>query len=309
MLKTKLAITLPSSDDEFTQMMETVDEALRNGGVQIAARSLEACRIVSWSLGLGLSLFPPKRAPSPGVFVDADLVLRIMAWIDARYGRRQIVDFGPGLVAIALRGDLWSVRLPRQFGTAFFFASRTERSTTPDYYLPRRELPRLNVLDQVLELPEGLRSVLSDSELAEFLQRFMAAFKAMSALENVVDRPMVFEARGDLGAAHQFLMSRPQQLGQARYSAMQASEKLIKCCIDARGENFKRIHSISKLHDAAVRLGLSPIDPTWIAAIECTADPRYGQEKSTADQAYRAYWLSLMTCGHVAEQVGPRQNP
>jgi hypothetical protein len=308
MLKVKLPLTLPSSEDEFISMMETVDEALRAGGVQISARSMEACRIISWSLGLGLSLFQPKGIPRPGVFVGDDLTLRITAWIDARYGQRQAMDFGPGLVAIPLRGDLWSVRLPRVFGTAVFFASRTERSTTPEYYLPRRESPKLNVLEQVLELPQGLRSALSDGELAEFLRRFMEGFTAMSAVETVGDRPMVFEARGDLSAAFEFLVSRPQQLGQARYSAMQAAEKLIKSFIDARGENFKRIHSISKLNNAAVRLGLSPIDPTWIAAIECTADPRYGQEKSTPDQAYRAYWLSLITCGQIAKCIGVPQN-
>jgi hypothetical protein len=308
MLQEKLALTLPTSEAEFLQMMETVDEALRRDGVQIAARSMEACRIISWSLGLGLSLFPTKRPPRPDVFVGDDLTLRIIAWIDARYGKRQVVDFGPGLVAIPIRGDLWSVRLPRQMGTAIFFASRTEQSTTPDYYLRRREPPKLNVLDQVLELPEGLRAVLSDDELAAFSKRFMEAFAAMSDLEAVVARPMVFEARGDINAAYQFLISRPPQLGQARYSAMQASEKLIKCFVASRGKDFKRIHLISKLHDTAVKLGLTPIDPTWIAALHCTAGARYGEEKSTPDQAYRAYWASLMTCGRVAEQV-PAQNP
>jgi|ERR1700722_969467 len=303
MLKTKLSLALPTSEDEFIQMMETVDGALRAEGVQIPARSLEACRIISWSLGLGLSLFPPKRLPRPGVFVGDDLTLRVIDWIDARYGQRQAIDFGPGLVALPLRGDLWSVRLPRRFGTVVFFASRTERSTTPEYYLPRREPPRLNILEQVLELPEGLRIALSDSELADFLRRFMEAFAAMSDLEVVVDRPMVFEARGDINAAYQFLFSWPQQFGQARYSAMQASEKLLKCFIDSRGEEFKRIHLIAELHGTAVSLGLTPLDPNWTTALHCTAGARYGKEKSTPDQAYRAYWSSLMTCGHVAKHI------
>jgi hypothetical protein len=213
-LKKKLPLALPTNEDEFSQMMELVDERLRLAGVQIPARSMEGWRVVSWSLGLGLSLFPSQTLPRPGVFVGDDLTLRILQWFKSRYGQREAVDFGLGLVAIPIRDDLWSVRMPRGWGTVNYFASRTEPSTTPDYYLPRRIPPRTNVLDQVLDLPNGLRHALRDDELADFFSRFMSAFDAMSRLESVAGLPMIFEAQGDLGAAFRFLMSRPHTLGK-----------------------------------------------------------------------------------------------
>jgi hypothetical protein len=164
-------------------------------------------------------------------------------------------------------------------------------------------------LDQVLELPDGLRHALLDDELAGFLDRFMSAFDAMSRLEAVTSLPMILEARGDLNTAFQSLMSRPPQLGQARYAAMQASEKVLKCFIDSRGAQFERMHLIAKLHETSVRLGLIPIDLAWIAEVECSAGARYGEEKSAPEQAYRAYWLSLMTCRHVAKQILQTRKP
>jgi hypothetical protein len=90
---------------------------------------------------------------------------------------------------------------------------------------------------------------------------------------------------------------------------MQASEKVLKCFIHSRGEKFRRIHLIAELHQAAIQLGLTPIDLSRIAELECSANARYGQESSLPDQAYRAYWLSLMTCGEVAKQLSHPENP
>jgi hypothetical protein len=309
----------PTSEAEFVALMETIDARLQAEGVAITNRELLGVGRICELLALELRITYPARAPRDGVYEGDDLAMRASHWFRARYGDRLLVDASPGRVAVLLRGDVWVFRLPRirGGGRVRFFASRTEASTLPDKPEvvragdPRRERrppAGYNVLDALAGLSDGLRRDLTDDELRALHFAFMTGIGAYEAMWDVRDARFVPEALADheQAVAHLAAGARAHG-GQARWAALQATEKMYKAYLQAMGAPIPLVHDIAKLSVAARKTGLPEADPHFVAAVQCSPGVRYGGLPVRIDEAVAAHHAALDLSWYLAEALKERR--
>ena len=208
-------------------MMEVIDRALRMHGVSVWMLPLRACCLVAHRHGDMGMLNPDRREPRDGVYTDGDLILRMSAWYTARYGKRLTVDFISGHVALLIRRESWVARVPRIWGGADIFISSTERTMhLPGPWITAKPA-RVNVLDQIVDLPDGLRSSLKAIELKQLLETYVLARNALCALDAIAQRVPPVKEVLDLNAAVHHMTGSSPHYGQVRWSALQGLEKTL----------------------------------------------------------------------------------
>jgi hypothetical protein len=297
-------LTLPTHEAEFLAFMEAVDQHLQSLNVPITGRPMRGWLTISHSLGLGLSLFPrEKREPRPGCYTGDDLVIRIFRWFEARYGERLNIYFGPGRCVLLIRGDPWIVALPRIWGRCIFFASPSVPSSDIRDDLRLRRVPRLNVLDLIEELPDGMKMNLTQQELRDVLNRVRLALPCFTALAAVRTEPLVDQAMADFDAFVTHSTASPPALGLARWSSLQSVEKTLKAFVRIKGGSFNKVHDLLGLHEQACACGLPPLPHEWLRAASCRASVRYGEEPTTLGDAMAAHWAAIPACGRVARAL------
>ena len=191
-------------------------------------RPLDACCLLARRHNDIAMLNPDRHQPKDGVFTGGDLILRVNAWYNDRYGKLLTAPFAPDRIALLIRGQPWIAEVPNIMDTAAIFISSADRSVRPQPQIwPTNQQPRINVLDQILDLPEGLRHALKPVELAHLLKAFLLGFESFRALHLLTKRLLsAREVLADLDGAVHYLTHTSPHHGQVRWSALQALEKL-----------------------------------------------------------------------------------
>jgi hypothetical protein len=306
----------PASEAEFVALMEAVDSRLQAENVPIPARELAGIRQLCQILALELRITYPDREPRDGVYEGDDLAMRATRWFRARYGDRLNVDYSPGRMVVLLRGDVWVFILPRILGggRVVFFASRTEPTTLPakaELIRPEdtRQRPpsRYNILDALVGLSDELRQALTDDELRALHFAFMTGLGAYEAMRKVRDMRFVPEALADHAQTVASLTANAHaHPGQARWSALQATEKMYKAYLKATGAEVPPVHNLSRLSAVAAERGLVEADPYLVAAVQCTAGVRYGDVPVSIPEAIAAHHAALDLSWYIAEALRDR---
>jgi hypothetical protein len=293
----RMELVQPRTDAEFEAMMFQVDERLRQCDVPIPARAMEGWRVVGWSLGLSLSLGAKQiRATDEAPFTGSDLTRRIFNWFETQYGKRLSVRLGPGRIFVLLAGDPWVVHLPFARGQGTFFVSLSEKSS-PDF---SNQPFHLNVLDLVEDLPSGLAARVSPIDLENLLRHTVASWRTFELLRSLSADDLVHNAIANFDAVVHHVMARPPNFGEARWAALQASEKLVKAAVQSRRGKFPFTHDLATLNKLLPANGLPPLDLNQVGSIQCEAAVRYDRS-STLIQAYSAFLASISLCGGLAE--------
>lgn len=145
---------------------------MRAQKIPIAGRELKAASLASERLGTALPIAPlPDRKPIEGVYVGEDLSLHIRAWIQAKYGEKLKVNWGPGTVPVLVDGDLYAMSLPLLFGRVRIVAHPATHHKNFDKHAA---LP--TTVCNVLDFIEGLTTVVSASLSQEALTSIMKLF-------------------------------------------------------------------------------------------------------------------------------------
>ncbi len=287
-------------------MMGVVDRHLRESKVPPHARPIQGWLEVSSSLRLGLRMSPNQnRDPVMGHYNGDDLTIRIFRWFDRQYGDKLSISFGPGRVFMLLRHDPWLIELPRIFGTVHLFTSATEPSSKPEVYLRNREIPRVNVVELVEGMTDGIKASLQPEELQAIYVHVVLGLQAMSSLEAIVHvSSMAHEAQSDIEAAVRHAMSQSPHYGQCKWSCLQAAEKILKIFLESRQKSFPKHHRLHELAALAEAAGLTAFDHRPLDAIQCLPGIRYGEEEPTTPyQALAAHVACLEIVRHVAGSV------
>ena len=299
----------PTTEAEFLVLMEEVDERLRKKGVRIPGRVVAGVGELSELLKVELQLTTSGREPIEGSYEGDNLVIRADQWFQARYGDRLLADFSPGRVAALLRGDVWEIKLPKIWGRVRFIASRTQASTTSSKPTlvrkgerPKGPPPLYNVLESIVALPDGLRQSLTDTELQSLLDVFLLALPAYDAMRAVRDARFVPEALTDHEQTVRHLSGKLAHPGQARWSALQATEKMYKSYLDEVKVPFKKVHNLTELSALTVTAGLDEADKHLIATVQCSAGVRYGEEAASVEEAVAAHHAALDLSWYLACQ-------
>lgn len=310
----------PSTEAEFVALMEAVDARLQADGVAITGRELVGIRQICLMLAAGLNLTVPPREPREGVYEGDDLVIRALRWLRGRYGDRLAVDWTLGRVVVLLRGDVWVFALPRIYGggRVDFVASRsTDARTLPttsevisaaDLRRERRPPSIYNVLDALVGLSDDLRRSLTDDELRSLHYAFLTGLNAYEAMREVRAARFVAEALADHQQTVAHLTAGPgAHAGQARWAALQATEKMYKAYLTAVDAGVPWTHDISKLSAAATKAGLAAADQHFIAAVQCDAGVRYGDAAVPVAEAVAAHHAALDLSWYLAEAIKERR--
>ncbi len=234
----------------------------------------------------------------------------VLAWFRVRYGDRLKTDLSPGAFVWLLRGDPWKVRLPYIVGDVHLvcvpdlkaFAEPPKRWTNPDPVI-------LNVLSCVEDLPASVAAVLAEEERQDLLRFFPIAYRTRSDLLGISDPSLVPKAREDLAAAVMHLMSGEPGYGMARWASLQAVEKLMKAMLHATGLKSKRTHDLMGLATIIKDRGIADPDRSLLAAVQCTASVRYGEERVPLSDAIHAHHASIELCRMFAAHLHLRFHP
>ena len=165
-----------------------------------------------------------------------------------------------------------------------------------------------------MDFPPELVKKLTDQEAYGFITTWRNGWEALLWMDSVHRRhELVRLALIDLDTAVQHLSNERGDRGLARWSSLQAVEKMLKGYIALRNATFKRSHDPGRLTDQAEGLGLPSIARPWLAMVQCSAGARYGTEQSTLESAVTAQQAALGISAHVARSIrktlsAPRTN-
>lgn len=278
----------PERGPKFEATMAQIDFKLTNEGVDIPTRPMLAVREVSMAYNLSMPL-GGDTARLPAEFREnAALSEAINQWYKDNYGDRLKEDPCPGRMVILLDGDLYVLRVPRIFGTVNFVLTRQ--------WLANPDIGRGPATCNITQLVDGMTAAkagrLSDVALDTIGAAFEIAVPAAFTLEST-GHSLMFIARGDVEAAVNALMARGGRYGESKWASLQAAEKVLKAAIDLAGAKYGRTHELAGLCQILADTGLNLNADAQVAAIQCKAGIRYGEETCTRDEALAAHRASL----------------
>ena len=217
-------------------------------------------------------------------------------WFRKRYESKLEEYWGPGCIAILLRGDIWTIRYPfilaAETGADLIFhtGSAADLSSVKKQ---QAEHLAVNICEAVEGLPAALASALTTPEQQLLLEDFMRGWKALMELESHSAERLMRSAAGSLADAVFNLTSEAPNWGFSKWASLQVVEKALKGYLERKGAGFDRIHDLGKLAAAATTAGLPGLSPNLLAAVQCPAGVRYGEITVSRDEALAAHRASL----------------
>lgn len=293
----------PANEAEFEELMASIDAEMAKEQVPIPGRALGAARLLAMRTGLDV-LYPlPKRLPAPEVYDGIDLAIRTRQWFNERYGEKLKIDFSLGRVAVNVRGDAWFLKIPFLAGSFYLTADPGRRLPKRTISLASSEPDTINILECVEKLPDALARDLSEEEKAVLVTVFRTAAEAFSQVADRFRHQYVAEVRTDLASAADHLVSQYGHTGQSKWSSLQAVEKMFKAYIRHKNGTIKQTHNLTQLAADAGALGLPPVPPALIAAVQTQASARYGDLAVSLEDAVAANHAAIEICGMIAASM------
>lgn len=295
---------LPTTDEEFFRLMELFDGKFRDEEVPISHRASEAVSYYSKLFQLEIRSAPDSYVPVLRSYVGTDAYARIHRWFKDRYGDRQKISWGPGDIALVIRGDAWRMSLPLVLGQVQFVLDRDllrYARDTKDRL--SGTVPTANVLSFIKDLPQGFSSQLSDEECVSIFDSFIRSMECLNSIQAMIDSPYVPEAISDIQASVMHIFSKRPHYGQSKWSSAQAAEKFLKSLLKIKSSEVPHTHNIARLAQLAKQLGAAPLGAELIDCLQTASATRYGEQSVSIEDAVLAHYASLVVGEYVAEQL------
>lgn len=257
-------INILQDSQAFEKLMQEIDAELKANDVPIQGRFLAGLTAITKKFKCGLSW-------------ESEEAQIINNWFVQTYGDKLKINWDVGKTIIQIKGDIYSVKLPRVFGQV-----------------------KVNTLEWIEKATPKLLRSLSDAELNIIGNQIFSHFNAYTKMEKMPRENII-----DLDTSVSHLINQNPQYGLSRWASLQASEKTLKDYIKKKGGVFpkggKDGHDISKLTMIAEQHGLPAVSKTLISSVQCPASVRYSETPSSKQEAIDAYLASVSVCAHVAE--------
>lgn len=286
----------PTTAEEFDAMMVSLDRHLASEGRAPSQRGLKAALVVSSTLGLSGTPILGGRSGRGAPFSPVDLLARVHDWYVDTYAEKANIDFSPGSVVMQLHGNLWRLKMPWIMGSAQAFIDRDLSNQGNRLSKPGSPPVSLNVLRSVEGITQPYASRLTNEDLRHVMETFAHGFLAVAWLDNLKGNDLFNEARVDYRHSVEALL-RGGELGKARWETAQCAEKVFKGLLAQAGHSYPtkggQGHDIAHLGDLVrekLRVRLVENDLT---AAHCSTAMRYGEEKTSLDEALAAHQALL----------------
>jgi len=236
---------VPTEGPAFEAMMREIDAKLKAEGVEIPSRPISAVGEVSIRYGdIPIPLGDGAIKMPPELERHRPLAAAIRKWYDDTYGDRIKIDMSAGRIVLLLEGDLYTLRIPRFFGSVNFIVVRE--------WLPKVPIGRgpatCNVVQLVDDMTPAMAKTLSDEALLAIWSAFEIGLPACYTLESTQSELMAI-ARSDVKVAVSNLMDRSDHFGASKWASLQSAEKVLKAAILLRGRSLQ----VRARTEAAVR--------------------------------------------------------
>lgn len=252
----------------FNAYMESVDARLRDQGVDIPSRPLQACGLISLECRVKFAM-------------NSDIFTRIHGWFEARYRDRLLIDMNIGRMLIDLNEDPFVVTYPVIYGTC--------------------KVVPLKWIDKVTD---DLLAALPSDVVEDRVSAIMRGYAAFSAIRSSLPESLT----ADLDAAPGYVFQRPSAPGLSKWASQQAVEKTLSAYITRKGGNPRSrakgapAHDLFHLDKLAQNVGLPACEPRLLEVVNCGPNIRYPDREHTSIlQAILANQASVLLCQHVAE--------
>ncbi|MBF8673663.1 HEPN domain-containing protein [Pseudomonas fulva] len=284
----------PASEIEFEQLMAAIDKALASEDLKPFQRPFHVGRLFWEAFGWGGRMTPPDElADLPG-YQGEILMAKALRWYTDTLGNRLKSYFELGYVPAKLAQTIWRVRIAGWYGSVEFFLHRNLLNKGSSKG-SQTDLPSMNILTLVEDLPQGLVNRLADDELERHFIYHMFAVENIQWLNNLPRTNMLSVAKGDYAGSTQELIA--HRYPQSRWAAQQCVEKTLKGFLEIAGISYPKGgrdgHNLGKLakilHDECE----VSINSHLIDMAHCSTGARYQDEPSTENQAFQANVAAL----------------
>ncbi len=251
----------------FNAYMESVDARLRDQGVDIPARPLHACGLISQECHVSFTM-------------SSDIFIRIHGWFESRYGDRLLIDMNVGRMLVHINGDPFLVSYPVIYGTV-----------------------KVEPLKWIEKVTDGLLTSLPSDAVEDLLTAIMRGYQAFNEIRSKLPPSIT----ADLDAAPRYVLQRPAAPGLSKWASQQAAEKTLSAFISRMGGNPRSrpkggaLHDLFHLDELARKVGLPPCEERLVRAVNCGPNVRYpDREQTSLVAAVLANQASVLLCQHVA---------
>lgn len=110
----------------------------------------------------------------------------------------------------------------------------------------------------------------------------------------------VEEARADLDAAVGHLLTRPPATGLAKWSCLQAVEKVFKSFLHYAEGGYPKSHDLLRLYKRMELRGGPVLSHDLISSVQCPPSVRYDSDSVSSQEAVRAHFAALELTGSTA---------
>lgn len=282
--------------------IERIDGALKAAGIPPHQRPIRAVVEFGKKFKLSMPIAGGESGASGEVGKNWIFSQRIYDWYRDVYGERSKVDPSEhSRIAVLVDGDLWEVRIPLFFGTAFIVPSRV--LGTNEDRIGRRPLP-INPLEAMVGITQQRASRFSDADVEECVKQYLIGFDVRSAFDRCLQRSSYFaESRNDLLTSVVHLTNRSPSYGQARWSTLQFVEKFCKDVMDSLGMSIpKKGHDIEAIISPLLGTALPAQLESDVKSVQCPAGVRYGEIASSREEAYQAHKGGLRIIKLISEK-------
>lgn len=297
--------------DQFEQLMQEIDDTMRDNNIPIIGRELAALGEVAKRLRQPLYGGPEKCEPIPGDYTGRSLTGHIYQWVRKRYGDRLLMNTTIGNSVTLIRGDPWLLGMPDVIGGPLrFIVDRDLSKQHPSFAINRPGHPKqwviINVLQCVTDLPPGLAEQLTNTELRAILNDFLASYTCMQLIQTRCRRDdLAIAAQIDLTASARHIVAHNRELGMSRWASLQAAEKLLKFYLAKQSVGFPKSHKLNTLFELVAQNGL-PLPPaSFVATLQCEASVRYEQQPHTVADCVAAHRAAISVGVTIMQELFP----
>lgn len=224
----------------------------------------------------------------------------LMGWYENLYGDR-LKRWGPGRIVILLRGIPWIIRFPKNW---IFHKQHLEA----EYLKTEIRSGSIDIFKYIENATPGLIRALNKEEYLKLVNGFIMGMPAFILLEMFSQNDLIKKAMGDYDAVVNHLIGQNADYGLAKWSSMQAVEKVLKYAIESKGIEYGRIHDIYKLSEQVKTLGIDPPSEILLNKVTCSPGIRYRKEIISPEQAVEIQYASLQITNGLLRQIKLKSN-
>lgn len=247
----------------------------------------------------GTFAFSKSKSLSDDDFSNDAISDQVNRWYENQYGDRIKIHMGPGSYVLNIKNEPWRVELPLCFGKINLTIDSNLTNVNRNVIIPTGEkIPSVNILCHVENMTQKIADSLSIQEREEILKDYMFGLNAVQHLRDMKKLPYMEQAMNDYDMAINNLFYKYPDYNNAKWSALQFTEKTIKSKLKLNNVPVKKNHNLAELAKDLEPLKIQ-ISPILIQNIQCTAGVRYGESKVTKNEAVSSIKSSIMVYSEV----------